>query len=205
MAKFHSGASGDLRAQRSSTACTAVGKFRKGRAPTSRTSPLVPPCPCKPLCQPHAASPVHTGAACPVALRPLSPQTLPLALFGPHFHCRRRGVSCRSSWGRHSSPPARAGCCRVCEAREHAVLGVLAGAGRASGRGEWQAALLGRGASAAQVWCYFLACRHIVSLPRGIPIPCKACMQVFKEVQSYDTVGNGFFSALIHAVPAGWR
>eukprot|EP00887_Chlorella_sp_A99_P002365 scaffold10.g2365.t1 len=28
---------------------------------------------------------------------------------------------------------------------------------------------------------------------------------LLKEVQSYDTVGNGYFSALIHAVPAGWR
>lgn len=28
---------------------------------------------------------------------------------------------------------------------------------------------------------------------------------VLKEVSSYDTVGNGYFSAMIHAVPSGWR
>lgn len=28
---------------------------------------------------------------------------------------------------------------------------------------------------------------------------------ILKESSSYDTIGNGFFSAMIHAVPAGWR
>jgi len=29
--------------------------------------------------------------------------------------------------------------------------------------------------------------------------------EILKESSSYDTVGNGYFSAMIHAVPAGWR
>jgi len=33
-----------------------------------------------------------------------------------------------------------------------------------------------------------------------IPASC-----ILKESSSYDTVGNGYFSALIHAVPAGWK
>lgn len=28
---------------------------------------------------------------------------------------------------------------------------------------------------------------------------------ILKEVSSYDTVGNAYFSATIHAIPAGWR
>lgn len=28
---------------------------------------------------------------------------------------------------------------------------------------------------------------------------------VLKEVSSYDTVGNGYFSAMIHAIPSGWK
>ena len=28
---------------------------------------------------------------------------------------------------------------------------------------------------------------------------------ILKESSSYDTVGNGYFSAMIHAVPAGWK
>lgn len=28
---------------------------------------------------------------------------------------------------------------------------------------------------------------------------------ILKEASSYDTIGNGFFAATIHAVPAGWR
>lgn len=28
---------------------------------------------------------------------------------------------------------------------------------------------------------------------------------VLKEASSYDTVGNGFFSCVVHALPAGWR
>ena len=30
-------------------------------------------------------------------------------------------------------------------------------------------------------------------------------LQILKESSSYDTVGNGYFSAMIHAVPSGWR
>lgn len=29
--------------------------------------------------------------------------------------------------------------------------------------------------------------------------------QLLKEASSYDTIGNGYFAATIHAVPAGWR
>ena len=28
---------------------------------------------------------------------------------------------------------------------------------------------------------------------------------LLKEASSYDTIGNGFFAATIHAIPAGWR
>jgi len=28
---------------------------------------------------------------------------------------------------------------------------------------------------------------------------------ILKESSSYDTIGNGYFAATIHAVPAGWR
>ena len=34
----------------------------------------------------------------------------------------------------------------------------------------------------------------------GVPASC-----ILKESSSYDTVGNGYFSAMIHAVPAGWK
>ena len=30
-------------------------------------------------------------------------------------------------------------------------------------------------------------------------------LQILKESSSYDTVGNGYFSAMIHAVPSSWR
>eukprot|EP01025_Chloroclados_australasicus_P035965 TRINITY_DN36599_c0_g1_i1.p4 TRINITY_DN36599_c0_g1~~TRINITY_DN36599_c0_g1_i1.p4 ORF type:complete len:277 (-),score=9.70 TRINITY_DN36599_c0_g1_i1:1431-2261(-) len=29
--------------------------------------------------------------------------------------------------------------------------------------------------------------------------------KMYKEIQSYDTVGNGYFSALLHVLPAGWQ
>lgn len=35
---------------------------------------------------------------------------------------------------------------------------------------------------------------------RGVP-----AADLLKEAQSYDTVGNGYFSLLQHALPAGWR
>ena len=35
---------------------------------------------------------------------------------------------------------------------------------------------------------------------RGVP-----AAHLLKEACSYDTVGNGYFSLLIHALPAGWR
>lgn len=28
---------------------------------------------------------------------------------------------------------------------------------------------------------------------------------MLKEVASYDTIGNGYFAATIHAIPAQWR
>lgn len=34
---------------------------------------------------------------------------------------------------------------------------------------------------------------------KGFPV-CSPC-----HLQSYDTVGNGFFSLFMHALPAGWR
>lgn len=34
----------------------------------------------------------------------------------------------------------------------------------------------------------------------GIP-----ALSILKESSSYDTVGNGYFSAMIHAVPSGWK
>lgn len=35
---------------------------------------------------------------------------------------------------------------------------------------------------------------------QGIP-----AKNLWKEVSSYDTVGNAYFALAIHAVPAGWR
>ena len=29
--------------------------------------------------------------------------------------------------------------------------------------------------------------------------------QILKEVASYDTIGNAYFAATIHAIPATWR
>ncbi|KAJ9530018.1 hypothetical protein QJQ45_023304 [Haematococcus lacustris] len=37
-------------------------------------------------------------------------------------------------------------------------------------------------------------------MTRGLPAD-----RILKEVSSYDTVGNAFFSLTIHALPAGWR
>lgn len=37
-------------------------------------------------------------------------------------------------------------------------------------------------------------------MSRGVP-----AADLLKEAQSYDTVGNGYFSLLQHALPAGWR
>ena len=37
-------------------------------------------------------------------------------------------------------------------------------------------------------------------LQRGIPAG-----DLLKEAQSYDTIGNAYFSLLQHALPAGWR
>ncbi|KAL4440424.1 hypothetical protein ABPG75_003425 [Micractinium tetrahymenae] len=37
-------------------------------------------------------------------------------------------------------------------------------------------------------------------ISRGVP-----AADLLKEAQSYDTVGNGYFSLLQHALPAGWR
>ncbi|GFH14157.1 DUF218 domain-containing protein [Haematococcus lacustris] len=37
-------------------------------------------------------------------------------------------------------------------------------------------------------------------MARGLPVD-----RILKEVSSYDTVGNAFFSLTIHALPAGWR
>lgn len=37
-------------------------------------------------------------------------------------------------------------------------------------------------------------------MQRGVP-----AAHLLKEIHSYDTVGNGYFSLLIHALPAGWR
>lgn len=37
-------------------------------------------------------------------------------------------------------------------------------------------------------------------ISRGVP-----AVDLLKEAQSYDTVGNGYFSLLQHALPAGWR
>lgn len=34
----------------------------------------------------------------------------------------------------------------------------------------------------------------------GVP-----ALSILKESSSYDTVGNGYFSAMIHAVPSGWK
>jgi hypothetical protein len=41
-------------------------------------------------------------------------------------------------------------------------------------------------------------CQH--SCLQGLP-----SNQILKEISSYDTVGNGYFAATIHAVPADWR
>jgi hypothetical protein len=35
---------------------------------------------------------------------------------------------------------------------------------------------------------------------RGVPPPA-----IMKEISSYDTIGNAYFSLVIHAIPAGWR
>lgn len=43
------------------------------------------------------------------------------------------------------------------------------------------------------------SCAHYL-LARGV-LP----RALLKEVSSYDTVGNAFFSLTIHALPAGWR
>lgn len=37
-------------------------------------------------------------------------------------------------------------------------------------------------------------------MARGVP-----AAHLLKETSSYDTVGNGYFSATMHALPAGWR
>lgn len=37
-------------------------------------------------------------------------------------------------------------------------------------------------------------------LRRGLP-----AADLLKEAQSYDTIGNAYFSLLTHALPAGWR
>jgi uncharacterized SAM-binding protein YcdF (DUF218 family) len=37
-------------------------------------------------------------------------------------------------------------------------------------------------------------------MSRGVP-----AVDLLKETQSSDTVGNGYFSLLMHALPAGWR
>ena len=53
----------------------------------------------------------------------------------------------------------------------------------------------------------FLACAanmHIAAVTRHIMQGISAG-RILKETASYDTVGNGYFAATIHAVPAGWR
>lgn len=37
-------------------------------------------------------------------------------------------------------------------------------------------------------------------MKRGVP-----AKDLLKECQSYDTVGNGYFSLVMHALPAGWK
>ncbi len=40
----------------------------------------------------------------------------------------------------------------------------------------------------------------VVTNVQGVP-----AKHVLKEVSSYDTVGNAYFSLVIHALPADWR